>query len=325
MTATIRFHRPGGPEVLVLEEMPLDPPGPGQVTIEQSAVGLNFIDVYHRTGLYPVGPLPSGLGSEGAGRVVALGDGVSEFKVGDRVAYAGGPVGAYAAARNLPASVLVPLPASIDDRQAAAMMLQGLTAHYLLRSTFPVQPGQTILFHAAAGGVGLIACQWARHLGARVIGTVGSPKKAELALAHGAAHVIDTSKENIVERVRALTGGEGVPVVYDSIGRDSFAQSLDCLAPRGMLVLFGQSSGTVPPFDLSILAAKGSLYVTRPSLRNYTANRAELLARAAELFELVGSGVIRIEINQTYRLDQAAEAHADLESRRTTGSSVLIP
>jgi len=325
MSKAIRIHQYGGPEALRWEEIEVGDPGPGQLRVRHGAVGLNYIDVYHRTGLYPLPALPWTLGMEGAGRVEAVGEGVTEFKVGDRVAYASPPVGAYAEVRLMPADRVVALPDSIDDRTAAAMMLQGLTAQYLLRRTYRVQPGDTILLHAAAGGVGLIASQWARHLGATVIGTVGSDEKAELARAHGCQHVIVYSRENFVERVREITNGQGVAVVYDSVGKETFMGSLDCLRPLGMMVSFGNASGPVPPFEPGILAAKGSLFLTRPVLMAYTARRADLLAGAAELFEVVAGGAVKIEVHQTYPLAEAAQAHRDLEARRTTGSTVLLP
>ncbi|ROR34112.1 quinone oxidoreductase family protein [Inmirania thermothiophila] len=325
MAKAIRIHEHGGPEVLRLEEVEVGEPGPGEVRLRQTAVGLNFIDVYHRTGLYPLPALPAVLGMEGAGVVEAVGEGVTEVRPGDRVAYAGLPVGAYAEVRLIPAHRLVPLPDDIDDVQAAGVMLQGMTAQYLLRRTYRVQAGETILVHAAAGGVGLILCQWARHLGATVIGTVGSAEKAELARAHGCHHPVNYREEDFVARVRELTGGEGVPVVYDSVGRDTFMGSLDCLRPLGMMVSFGQASGPVPPLDIGVLAQKGSLYLTRPTLMTYTARREDLLASARELFEVVRSGAVRIEVRQTYPLAEAAQAHRDLEARRTTGSTVLIP
>ncbi len=324
MVHAIRIHETGGPEVLRWEDVDVGEPGVGEVRLRQTAVGLNYIDTYHRTGLYPL-PLPAVIGMEGAGEVTAVGPGVDAVSVGQRVAYAGLPVGAYAEERLIPAQRLVPLPDGIDDRQAAAMMLQGMTAQYLLRATYRVQPGDPILIHAAAGGVGLIVCQWARHLGATVIGTVGSEEKAALARAHGCEHPILYRQENVVERVRQITGGAGLPVVYDSVGADTYMASLDCLRPRGVLVLFGQSSGPVPPFDLGLLAAKGSLYVTRPTLMTYTADRTDLLASAAELFAVVSSGAVRIAVNQSFALTDAAEAHRALEGRRTTGSTVLLP
>lgn len=324
MSHAIRFHQTGGPEVLQWESVALPPPAAGEARIRQHAVGLNFIDTYHRSGLYPL-PLPSGLGAEAAGVVEAVGEGVTEVAVGDRVAYGTGPRGAYAEARNLPADCLLRLLDALSFEQGAAMMLQGLTAQYLLRRTYQVQPGDTILIHAAAGGVGTIACQWAKALGATVIGTVGSDEKAALARAHGCDHPIIYTRENFVERVREITGGEGVPVVYDSIGKDTFMDSLACLRPLGMMVLFGASSGPVPPFDCGLLAKMGSLFLTRPSLFTYAARRADLEAMAAELFEVVASGKVRIEINQRYALKDAAQAHRDLEARRTTGSTVLLP
>jgi NADPH2:quinone reductase len=318
MTHAIRFHATGGPEVLRWEEVAVGDPGPLEARVRHHAVGLNFIDIYHRTGLYPV-PLPSGIGLEGAGVVEAIGAQVGEFKPGDRVAYAGGPLGV------MPADRLVKLPDAIDFTTGAAMMLQGLTAQYLLRRTYRVQSGDTILIHAAAGGVGLIVCQWAKALGATVIGTVGSDAKAELACAHGCDHAIVYTRENFVDRVRQITGGAGVPVVYDSIGRDTFMDSLACLRPLGMMVSFGSASGTVAPFDLGILAQKGSLFLTRPTLMSYIAKRVDLLQMAGELFAAVTSGKVRIEVNQTCALQDAARAQADLVARKTTGSSVLLP
>ncbi|MBK7461898.1 MAG: quinone oxidoreductase [Betaproteobacteria bacterium] len=324
MTHAIRIHQTGGPEVLCWEAVVVPAPAAGEATVRHHAVGLNFIDTYHRTGLYPL-PLPSGIGLEGAGVVEAVGEGVTEVKVGDRVAYAGGPIGAYAEVRNIPAHRLLKLPASISFNTAAAMMLQGLTAAYLLRKTYRVQPGDAVLIHAAAGGVGLIACQWAKALGATVIGTVGSTAKGELAKAHGCDHVINYSTENFTQRVREITGGEGVPVVYDGVGKDTFMGSLDCLRPLGMMVSYGNASGPVPPLDLILLSQKGSLFVTRPTIMSYTAKRADLEALGAELFEVVGSGKVRIEVNQTYPLAEAAQAHRDLEARKTTGSTILLP
>ena len=324
MPNAIRIHQTGGPEVLTWETVDVPPPAAGEATVRHHAVGLNFIDTYHRTGLYPL-PLPSGIGLEGAGVVEAVGAGVTEVKVGDRVAYAGGPVGAYAEVRNIPAHRLLKLPDAIAFDTAAAMMLQGLTAAYLLRRTYRVQPGDAVLIHAAAGGVGLIACQWAKALGATVIGTVGSPAKAELAKAHGCDHVINYSTENFTQRVREITGGEGVPVVYDGVGKDTFMGSLDSLRPLGMLVTYGNASGPVPPFDVLLLSQKGSLFVTRPTIMHYTAKRADLEALGAELFEVVVSGKVRIEVNQTYPLREAAQAQRDLEARKTTGSTVLLP
>ena len=320
----IRIAANGGPEVMEYVDVEVGQPGPGEALVRQHAVGLNFIDVYFRTGLYPQ-PLPAGLGQEGAGVVEAVGEGVTHVQPGDRVAYAGGPNGAYAELRTMPAHVLVKLPDAVGFETAAAMMLQGLTVQYLFRSTYPLMSGQTILFHAAAGGVGLIACQWARALGVNLIGTVGSKEKGELALAHGAAHVINYNEEDIVARVREITKGAGVPVVYDSVGKDTFFRSLDCLKPRGLMVSFGNSSGAVEPFSPGELAKRGSLYLTRPTLGAYMATRSELEAMAADLFGMVESGKLKIEVNQTFPLAQAAEAHRALESRRTTGSTVLLP
>ena len=325
MVKAIRIHRTGGPDAMQWEDVEVGPPGPGEVRIRHEAVGLNFIDVYFRTGLYPAPSLPFSPGMEGAGVVEAVGEGVDSLAVGDRIAYAAPPVGSYAEERLMPAEKVVKVPAGIDSRQAAAMMLQGMTVEYLLRRTYPVQPGEIILFHAAAGGVGLIACQWARHLGATVIGTVGSEEKAELARAHGCDHPIVYTRENFTERVRELTDGAGVPVVYDAVGRDTFAGSLDCLRPRGMLVSFGQSSGRIDPFDVGILSAKGSLYVTRPTLMTYTASRAELERSAQALFDVVAGGAVRITVNRTFPLAGAADAHRALESRQTTGSTILVP
>ena len=324
MTKAIRIHRPGGPEQMVWEEVAVGDPGPGEARVRHTAVGLNFIDVYHRSGLYPLPALPTTIGMEAAGVVEAVGDGVDDLAAGDRIAYAG-PPGAYSEARLMPAKRLVKLPDGVDDRQAAAMMLKGMTAEYLLHRTYPVKAGETILFHAAAGGVGTIACQWAKHLGATVIGTVGTREKAEIAAAHGCDHPIVTSETDFVARVKEITGGAGVPVVYDSVGKDTFDRSLDCLSPFGLLALFGQSSGPVPPFDLGQLAGKGSLYVTRPTLLTYAASREDLVACADALFEVVRSGAVRIKVNQTYALADAAQAHRDLEARKTTGSTVLLP
>jgi NADPH2:quinone reductase len=295
-----------------------------EALVRHHAVGLNYIDTYHRSGLYPV-PLPSGLGLEAAGVVEAVGEGVTDIKVGDRVAYAGGAVGAYSQQRVMSADRLVKLPDAISFDEGAAMMLQGMTAQYLLRSTYRVKAGDTILIHAAAGGVGLIVCQWAKALGANVIGTVSSDAKAELARAHGCDHPIIYTRENFAERVKHITQGAGVPVVYDSIGKDTFMDSLACLAPRGLMVSFGNASGAVPPFDLGVLAKMGSLYITRPTLFSYTARRADLLASAHELFEMVRTGKVTIEVNQRYALADAAQAHSDLENRKTTGSTILLP
>lgn len=320
----IRFDQTGGPDVLQWVEAPLDAPAAGEVQVRHRAVGVNFIDTYHRSGLYPV-PLPSGLGQEAAGVVEAVGEGVSEFLPGDRVAYAGGPVGAYSDVRNIAAAELVKLPEALSFEQGAAVMMQGLTAQYLLRRTYRVQPGDTLLIHAAAGGVGLIVCQWAKALGATVIGTVSSDAKAELARRHGCDHTIVTSREKVSQRVRELTAGEGVAVVYDSVGKDTFFDSLACLRPLGMMVSFGNASGPVPAFEPSLLMKMGSLSLTRPTLFHYTQRRADLLAMAGELFDVVASGQVRISVNQRYPLRDAALAHAALEARRTTGSTVLIP
>ena len=325
MPKAIRIHKTGGPDVLSWDEVEVGAPGPGQARLRQTAVGLNFIDCYHRSGLYPVGPLPAGIGSEGAGVVEAIGAGVTEVAVGQRVVYAGAPLGSYAEVRLYPADRLVPIPAGIDDVTAASMMLQGMTSEYLIRRIYPVKAGDTILVHAAAGGVGLILCQWARHLGATVIGTVSTEAKAELARRHGCAHTILYSRENFVERVKAITGGRGVPVVYDSVGKDTWEGSLDCLRPRGLMVSFGNSSGPVAPFAPAILSAKGSLFLTRPTLVHYTATRAELLESAGALFDVVLAGKVRVEASRTYPLKDAAQAHRDLEARKTTGSTVLIP
>jgi len=324
MIHAIRFHRTGGPEVLQWEAIELPAPGAGEVRVRHHAVGLNFIDTYHRSGLYPL-PLPSGLGMEAAGVVEAVGEGVMELAVGDRVAYTSGPLGAYAEARNIDVRHLVRLPDAISFEQGAAMMLQGVTAHYLLHSTYPVQAGETVLVHAAAGGVGSILVQWAKLLGAIVIGTVGNDDKAVQARALGCDHVIVYSRERFPERVRELTGGKGVAVVYDSVGRDTFLDSVSCLQRRGMMVSFGNATGPVAPFDCALLARSGSVYVTRPGLLDYIATREELVQRCSELFEVVGSGKVRVTINQRYALKDAAQAHADLEGRRTTGSTILLP
>ncbi len=325
MSQVIRIHAYGGPEVLRLEEVAIGDPGPQEIRIRHSAIGLNFIDIYHRTGLYPLPSLPSGLGLEAAGVVEAVGSAVTDLKVGDRVAYASPPPGAYAEVRSMPADRVVVLPDAIADRTAAAMMLKGLTAHYLLRRTYRVQAGDAILVHAAAGGVGLILCQWAHHLGATVIGAVGSDAKAEIARLHGCHHTINYTRENFVQRVKDITAGQGVAVVYDAVGKAVFMDSLDCLSPLGMMVTFGNASGTVPPVEPGVLSAKGSLFLTRPSLMHYTAKREDLVAGAAELFEAVAHGVVRIEIHQTYPLADTAQAHRDLEARKTTGSTLLLP
>ncbi|MBI3149350.1 MAG: quinone oxidoreductase [Betaproteobacteria bacterium] len=324
MNHAIRMYQTGGPEVLRWEATELGDPEPGQVRLRHTAIGVNFIDTYHRSGLYPL-PLPATPGLEGAGVIEAVGAGVADLAIGDRVAYVGGPPGGYAQARLVAADRVVRLPEDIGDRQAASMMLRGLTVQYLFRRTFRLQPGQTILFHAAAGGVGLIACQWARALGVTMIGTVSSDAKAELARAHGCAHTIVYTRENFVERVKELTQGRGVPVVYDSVGRDTFPGSLDCLQSLGMFVSYGNASGPVPPFDMLLLAQKGSLFATRPTLMHYTGRREDLNLMASELFALVASGKIHVEPRHTYALADAAEAQRDLEGRRTTGSVILLP
>jgi NADPH:quinone reductase len=323
MTHAIRFHKAGGPEVLVWEDVEVGKPGPGEARIRHTAVGLNFVDIYYRSGLYPL-QLPSVLGGEAAGVVEEVGSGVTDLKPGDRVAYGQAPLGAYAEARLIPADRLLKLPDSIDDKTAAAMMLKGLTVQYLIRQTYRVKAGETILLHAAAGGVGLILSQWAKHLGAIVIGTAGSEEKAKLAREHGCAHTIVYTKEDFVKRVAEITGGKKVPVVYDSVGKDTFLKSLDCLAPLGVAALFGQSSGAVEPLNLGLLAQKGSLYVTRPTLNTYAEKRESLVAMAKELFEVVQSGAVKIDVRQTYPLKDAGKAHADLAARKTTGSTVLL-
>lgn len=324
MSFAIRFGRTGGPEVMNWEEVPISVPAAGEARVRHVAVGLNYIDIYHRTGLYPL-PLPSGLGLEAAGVVEAVGEGVTDLQPGDRVAYAGGPVGAYSQQRCIAADRLLKLPEAISCETGAAMMLQGLTTAYLLRRTYRVQPGETILIHAVAGGVGLIACQWAKALGATVIGTTASAEKAALARAHGCDAVIDYSQEDVARRVRELTGGEGVSVVYDGVGKDTFAASLDSLRTCGMLVSFGNASGAVPPFDPLLLSQKGSLFLTRPTLMHYTAKRSDLEALAADLFAVVSAGLVKIEINQRYPLAEVAQAHRDLEARKHTGSTILLP
>jgi NADPH2:quinone reductase len=323
VTKAIRIHTNGGPEVMKWEDVPTPEPGPGEALIKHYAVGLNYIDVYFRTGLYKAPNLPLIIGQEGAGTVTAVGAGVTVVKPGDRVAYAG-PIGGYATDRVLPADRLVKLPDNISFDTGAAMMLQGMTAQYLLRRTYEVKAGETIVVHAAAGGVGLIMCQWAKHLGATVIGVVSSEAKAEIARAHGAAHTV-IGYANLPAEVKKITGGALVPVVYDSVGKDTWSASLDCLAPLGMMVSYGNASGPVAPFDLGILGAKGSLYLTRPSLATYTAKRSDLETVAADLFSVVGSGAVKIQVNQTYPLAEAAKAHIALEARQTTGSTVLIP
>jgi NADPH2:quinone reductase len=325
LSKAIRIHTTGDYSVLRWETVDPGTPSPGEVLIRHRAVGLNYIDVYHRAGLYPLPALPAILGMEGAGVVEALGADVSEFAVGDRVAYAGLPVGAYTQFRCIPAHRLIHLPEEIGFRQGAAMMLQGMTARYLIRGCYPVKGGDTILIHAAAGGVGSIVCQWAKHIGAKVIGTVGSQKKADLARKNGCDYPILYKEDDFARRVAEITKQKGVDVVYDSVGRSTFMSSLDCLRPMGMMVSFGQSSGPIDPLDLSILAAKGSLFITRPSLMTYTAKREDLLDHAGDLFEAVAQGAVTIDIHQTYALKDAAKAHQDLENRRTTGATVLIP
>lgn len=323
MAHAVRIHQNGGPEVLKYESVDVPAPGQGQVRLKQHAIGVNFIDCYQRSGLYKM-PLPFIAGSEGAGEVVAVGPGVTDFKVGDRGAYAGAG-GGYADERVMPADRLVKLPDSIDYKTGAAMMLQGMTVRYLLRQTYKVGPGTTMLLHAAAGGIGLIACQWAKHLGATIIGTTSSAAKAELAKAAGCTHVINYKTEDFVKRTKELTNGQGVDVVYDAVGKDTYPGSLDCLKPLGLWVSFGNASGAITNFDLLGLSAKGSLYATRPSLVTYVAKRADLLANANDLFDVVSKGIVKINVNHTYPLKDAAQAHRDLEGRKTTGSIVLLP
>jgi NADPH2:quinone reductase len=324
MTKGIRVHQTGGPDVLRWEDVDVGEPGEGQACVRQTPIGVNLLDTYHRSGLYPL-PLPTGLGTEGAGVVEAIGPGVTNVKPGDRIAYAGGPPGSYAEVRVMPCERLLKLPDGISDRQAASMMLKGMTVQYLIRRTYEVKPGDTVLFHSAAGGVGLIACQWLKALGATVIGTVGSDEKAEVARAHGCDNPIVYTREDFPKRVRELTGGKGVPVVYDSVGKSTFNGSLDSLCPRGLMVSFGNASGAVPPFEPGLLAQKGSLYLTRPMLAAYTANRGELEATAKELFDVVLSGKVKIEVRHTYALRDAQQVHRDLEARKTTGSIVMLP
>jgi NADPH:quinone reductase len=325
MAHAIRFHKTGGPEVLQWDDLTLPEPGAGEARISNKAVGLNYIDTYHRTGLYPV-PLPSGIGLEAAGVVEAVGAGVTEFKPGDRVAYCNGPLGAYSEQKIHPVERLVKIPEGVSFEQAACAMLQGLTTQYLIRRLLRVpQAGETVVFHAAAGGVGLIFCQWAKALGVNVIGTVSSEEKAKLAREHGCAHTVIYTKEDFVARVKEITGGKGVPVVYDGVGKDTFMKSLDCLQPRGLLTLFGNASGPVDALNTGLLAAKGSLYVTRPTLMSYVGKREELVAAAKELFDHVLGGRIKIGPRQSYALKDAAQAHRDLEARKTTGSTVLLP
>jgi NADPH2:quinone reductase len=323
MPKAIRINRTGGPEVLQWEEIDVSAPGPGEVRLRQTAIGLNYVDTYYRSGLYPL-PMPAIIGSEGAGVVEAIGPDVADIKQGDRMAYAMVP-GAYAEECIVPASRLVKIPDGISDQQAASMMLKGLTTQYLLRSVYRLKKGETVLFHAAAGGVGLIFGQWAKHLGAIVIGTAGDEEKAKLARGHGYDYVILYRETNFGDEVKKLTGGAGVPVVYDGVGKDTFTDSLDCLQPRGLMASFGSASGPVPPFNLGVLAQKGSLYVTRPTLGTFIAKREDLMAAAKELFEVVLSGAVKIAVNQTYALKDAAQAHADLEARKTTGSTILVP
>lgn len=323
MAKAIRYHKQGGPEVLQMDEVQVGEPGAGQVRIRHTAIGVNFVDTYQRSGLYPM-QLPGTAGNEAAGVVEAVGPDVKDLKRGDRVAYTGLP-GSYCDLRIVPADRMVKIPEGISDEQAASMMLKGLTVHYLIFSTYPVKKGETVLWHAAAGGVGLIACQWLKALGVTTIGTVGSPEKAALAKAHGADHVVNYGTENFVERVAAITGGKKVPVVYDSVGKSTWEGSLECLRPRGLMVSFGNASGPVAPVNLGILSAKGSLYVTRPTLATHIATRAELVERSSALFEVVKSGKVKIETTGRYKLGDAAQAHRDLEGRRTTGSVVLVP
>lgn len=324
MAKAIRIHETGGADMLRWEDIGMPSPKAGEVLLRQTAVGLNYIDVYFRTGLYPLGQYPAILGLEGCGIIEALGEGVSGFAIGDRVAYGGGPLGAYAEYRTMPAHYCARIPKAISDHQAAAIMVQGITAHFLVRRTFKLSQGDSCLIHAAAGGVGTLLCQWANHLGAAVIGTVSSEEKATYAKAHGCHHPINYTRESVVEEVNELTGGKGVHVVYDSVGKDTFMASLDCLRPFGTLVSFGQASGAIPPFDVGLLAAKGSLYLTRPSYMNYTQDETDYRAAIAEMFSLVEQGILKIEIGQSYALADAAKAHRDLESRKTKGATVLV-
>jgi NADPH2:quinone reductase len=323
MAKAIRFHKQGGPEVMQYDDVQVGDPGAGQVRIRHTAIGVNFVDVYQRSGLYPV-QVPMVAGNEAAGVVDAVGQGVTELKAGDRVAYTGLP-GSYCDLRIVPADRMVKLPQGISEEQAASMMLKGLTVHYLIHTTYAVKKGDTVLWHAAAGGVGLIACQWLKALGATVIGTAGSDDKCALAKAHGADHVINYSRENFVERVKSITGGKGLPVVYDAVGKATWDGSLDCLRPRGLMVSFGNASGAVPPVNIGILQTKGSLYLTRPTLATHIATRADLVERANSLFEVVKSGKVKIETTARYKLADAVQAHRDLEGRKTTGSIVLQP
>ena len=324
MTHVIRIHEHGGPDVMKWETIDVGDPGEKEIRVRHTAVGLNYIDTYHRSGLYKI-PLPSVIGREAAGVVDAVGAGVTDFKVGERIAYGSAPIGSYSEARLVAADRVVKIPEGVTDRQAASIMLKGMTAQYLIRRTHAIKPGDTILFHAAAGGVGLILCQWAKHLGATVIGTVGSEEKAALAKANGCDHVINYRTEDFVAKVAEITDGKKCAVVYDGVGKDTFMKSLDCVRPRGLVALFGNASGKVEPLDLGVLAAKGSLFVTRPTLDTHVATREELVATANDLFYVVGRGIVKIEVNQTYALKDAAQAHRDLEARKTTGSTVLIP
>ena len=324
MIKAIRFEKTGGSDVLQYVDYDLPPPAKGQVQVRHTAIGVNFIDTYHRTGLYPL-PLPSGLGSEAAGVVAALGEGVTGFTVGQRVGYCSGVIGSYAQANNVPVEKLVRLPGNISDDVAAAILLKGMTAQYLLRRIHPVKAGETIVFHAAAGGVGQIGCQWAKHLGATVIGSTTSPEKVELARANGCAHVLNTHEPGWEKKVREITGGKGVPVVYDSIGKDTFLAGLECLQPRGIMVTYGNASGPVDPFSPAILASKGSLFVTRPTLAHYTRTAQEMQDTADDLFQVIESGAVKIAINQRFALKDAAKAHDALTSKQTTGATILIP
>ena len=325
MPKAIRIHKNGGPEVMIWEDVQVGEPGAGEARIRHHAVGLNFIDIYFRTGLYPSPAMPAGLGSEGAGVVEAVGAGVTHVKPGDRVAYAGGGNGAYAESRVMPAIVLVKLPDSLSFEQGAAMMLQGMTVQYLIKQSFPVKAGDTVLWTAAAGGVGLFAMQWLRALGVNVIGTVSNDQKAEVARAHGCTHTVVSGRDDVVARVKEITAGKGVPVVYDSVGKDTWESSLTCLRPLGYMISFGNASGAVPPVNLTTLSAKGSVYVQRPSLMTYIADRTRLDAMAADLFAVVANGQVKVNINHRYALDNAGQAQADLEARKTTGSTVLLP
>ncbi|MDF1685595.1 MAG: quinone oxidoreductase [Parvibaculaceae bacterium] len=324
MTKAIRVSEPGGPEKMTLEDITLEDPAPGHVKVRHTAIGINYIDTYHRSGLYPI-PYPSGIGLEAAGEITAVGDGVTHLKIGDRVAYGSGPLGAYSEEQNTFAARVAKIPDGVTDEEAACLMMKGMTVRYLFKGTYKVKAGDTILFHAAAGGVGLIACQWAKDLGVTLIGTVSSQEKAELAKANGCAHVINYSHEDIATRVKEITDGKGVPVVYDGVGKDTFAASLDCLQPRGLLASFGNASGPVTGVDLGILATKGSLYVTRPTMIHYTLTQEEFDETAADVFDAVARGAIKANVNQRYPLSQAARAHEELETRKTTGASILIP